>query len=170
MADATPTITLVSAHTLTAGTTLGQAPAITLASAHGLIVTPGVVPRGHAVLATAGHATLVVHFGEGSFATTDRASRQASYDVIGRAAPVVLTDVRGARVGQFSFVCLTDAYAASARALFTPGDALWFRLHPDPLMTGMWFVATRVSEERKGKLGSPVRVLTVDYVEVDPPS
>jgi hypothetical protein len=170
VADLTATVALHATHTLTVTPGQGQQPAITLAASTALFITPGEVPHGWGALASADLSTTVlVQFGATSFATTTRATRASSYDVIGRPAPVVVTDVRAARAGQFSVVTLTDAAAAEVRGLFDSGDPVRFAVHPDPLMTGTWFSATAVSEAQIGKILSPVRVLTIDYVEVDPP-
>lgn len=94
----------------------------------------------------------------------------ARYDVLGRANPVVVSDVRGGRVGAMVIASYELAEAADIRALFAHGFTLFLQAPASTNFPDMYFVAGDVEELWAGMSDSTVRLWTVPYTEVDSPT
>ncbi|MGI5245414.1 hypothetical protein [Dactylosporangium sp. CA-139066] len=94
----------------------------------------------------------------------------ATYPVLGRKNPVVISDVRSGRVGMMKLNTYTATEAADLRELFAMGLPLLFQA---PALTGfadMYFVAGDLAEIWPGSALSPERRWEIPFTEVDSPT
>lgn len=111
---------------------------------------------------------------EGTGATVVRSSRQASLAVLGRARPVVITDVRSSPSTQLVIWCETAAEADALDTILADGSAL--RLVCDPRLgwnVNPAYIAVGDASSARAlpALATlPDRFVTLPYVEVDRPA
>ncbi len=94
----------------------------------------------------------------------------ARYDVLGRANPVIISDVRGGRTGTMVLTTYDANDAAALRSLFTTGYPLLFQAPYEMDFADLFFVASDVEERRLTYGTSPMRQFTVPWAEVDAPA
>lgn len=91
------------------------------------------------------------------------------YDVLGRANPVVVSDVRGGREGAFSLFTETLEEAAAVRDLLSTGFVLFLQCPRRVNFPDMYFVAGDATETWLTAMGEE-RMFEVPFTEVDAPT
>ncbi|WP_198045596.1 hypothetical protein [Kitasatospora mediocidica] len=100
-----------------------------------------------------------------------RPGRQQQYPVIGRQNPVVISDVRGGRMGSFSLMTTAATDYLAVQTLLASGSTLFLQATPADMMADMYFVAGDVTEHRPADTSTdPTRIWSIDFIEVDSPT
>jgi hypothetical protein len=90
--------------------------------------------------------------------------------VLGRPAPVVISQTRASATGQVSILTSTLAERDKFHLLTAAGGPLLLRTSPERGVRSLYMQPTTITEERMGVLGvNPERRWNIEYVEVDPP-
>lgn len=100
-----------------------------------------------------------------------RPSRQQVYPVVGRANPVVISDVLTGRTGTISLQTTGSTDYQSIMALLQPGTTLFLQATPGDYFADMYFVPGDVTEQRPASQSTDMtRIWQIDFTEVDSPS
>lgn len=94
----------------------------------------------------------------------------AQYDVLGRANPIVISDVRSGRSGSMTLVTNDPSDSDALVAIFEAGDALLLQTPASVNFPDMYFTAGDLTEHILGLPQDPNRAFEVPYVEVDAPT
>jgi hypothetical protein len=95
----------------------------------------------------------------------------ATYHVLGRKNPVIISDVRGGRVGTMTLTAPTLAQTRDLLALLGPGTPLLFQAPASTGFEDMYFTVTGdVEETWLGTAGNPVHGFSIPFTEVDAPT
>lgn len=100
---------------------------------------------------------------------TRKARVLGTYAVLGRANPVVVSDVRSGRAGTLTLSTHTRTEAADFRALVAQGYPLFFQAPYDTGFADMYFVPGDITETWVGTGFSAERRFDVPFTEVDSP-
>jgi hypothetical protein len=92
-----------------------------------------------------------------------RPSRQQTYPVVGRANPVVVSDVLTGRTGTLSLMTTGTTDYQAVYNLLQPGTTLFFQATPGDNFTDMYFVPGDVTEQRPSTTSSDTtRIWQID--------
>lgn len=99
-----------------------------------------------------------------------RARILATYPVLGRANPVIISDVRSGREGTMVLNTANLMDAEALIALFAQGNALFFQAPASAAFKDMYFMPKDVTETWLGVASATDRFFEVPFVEVDSPT
>lgn len=104
-----------------------------------------------------------------SLPVTSRERPRGVFSVIGRADPVVVSDVLHLSAGELTLLTLDDAESAELASLLEV-DVLLFQTRPGERFGTRYLSIGAVSEERVGNVGDPTRHWVLPFVEVVAPA
>lgn len=102
---------------------------------------------------------------------TRRARILATYPVLGRANPIVVSDVRAGREGTMVLTTADATAAKAVRSIFTAGNALFLQCPASTNFPDMYFSAGDIAEAWVPDwAATALRTFSVPFIEVDSPT
>jgi len=94
----------------------------------------------------------------------------ASFKVIGRANPIIVTDVRQGRTGTMTLTALTVGDQTALNDILASGNTLLFQCPATANFPDMYFQPGDIIETWRGTMSNPIHSYAIPFTETDAPS